>query len=288
MDNIDIQPDSYFRKASPPARVPFRIHALGLMRDNPLHATRGTYFGDAMLTLVTAGQGFYQCGEDNIPLRAGMLGLVLPGKKAGWLRAEAKKPYTHYYCRFAGPEALRMARRIRQRQSAAFATHPRFPRLHKLFDELLAFGAINPANECQGPDMTPAEAQLALLLSTLLEPAAIDIGRPRLTPEALTGYLLDHISEPVSLDRMARHFKIGKAHLCREGKRLLGDTLQRSAEREKMAWAAALLSDSSLPFSVGEVSARVGYNDPLYFSKVFKRHFGRSPRAWRARAPRPR
>lgn len=106
-----------------------------------------------------------------------MLGLVLPGKSVGWLRAEEEEPYTHLYCRFAGSDALRMARCIRQ----------------------------------------------------------------------------------------------------------LGDTLQRSAEREKMAWACALPSDRTLPFSIGEVRDRVGYNDPLYFSKVFKRHFGQSPRALRNR-----
>lgn len=257
------------------------------MRDNPLHATRGTFFKDAMLTLVTAGRGVYQCGSRTLPLRAGMLGLVLPGKNVGWLRAEAQDPYTHFYCRFAGSDALRMARRIRQRQSAAFEAHPRFPRLRKIFEEMLATGSIGPANECKAPFLTPAEARLALLLATLLEPATLEIGRPRLTRDALIGYLLDHLSEPLSLDKMARHFQISKAQLCREGKLQLGDTLQRSAEREKMAWACALLSDRSLPFSISEVSDRVGYNDPLYFSKVFKRHFGQSPRALRNRFPQP-
>jgi len=33
---------------------------------------------------------------------------------------------------------------------------------------------------------------------------------------------------------------------------------------------------------VGEIAHRVGYDDPLYFSRAFKRHAGRAPQAYRA------
>jgi AraC family transcriptional activator of pobA len=36
--------------------------------------------------------------------------------------------------------------------------------------------------------------------------------------------------------------------------------------------------------SVGEVAHRLGYEDPLYLSRAFERHFGRAPVAHRARA----
>jgi AraC family transcriptional activator of pobA len=35
--------------------------------------------------------------------------------------------------------------------------------------------------------------------------------------------------------------------------------------------------------TVGEIAFRVGYGDPLYFSRAFKRHTGRSPQAYRER-----
>jgi len=47
----------------------------------------------------------------------------------------------------------------------------------------------------------------------------------------------------------------------------------------KMDWARALLAESGLP--VTEVARRVGYADPFYFSKVFRRHAGDSPSRWR-------
>ncbi len=52
--------------------------------------------------------------------------------------------------------------------------------------------------------------------------------------------------------------------------------------RRKMLHARALLHVPGLPIKV--IAARLGYDDPLYFSKSFKRITGESPTAYRDRA----
>jgi AraC family transcriptional regulator, transcriptional activator of pobA len=49
-----------------------------------------------------------------------------------------------------------------------------------------------------------------------------------------------------------------------------------------MSEAARLLRFTDL--TVQQVALRVGYDDPLYFSRAFKRHFGDSPVAYRAQS----
>jgi len=49
-----------------------------------------------------------------------------------------------------------------------------------------------------------------------------------------------------------------------------------------MLEAARLLRFTDL--TVGEVARRVGYDDPLYFSRAFKRRHGDSPQSYRERA----
>ena len=49
-----------------------------------------------------------------------------------------------------------------------------------------------------------------------------------------------------------------------------------------MSEAARLLRFTDL--NVQQVALRVGYDDPLYFSRAFKRHFGESPMAYRAQS----
>jgi len=66
------------------------------------------------------------------------------------------------------------------------------------------------------------------------------------------------------------------AHLFREQ---TGLTPQRLLEQNRLRTAKQLLRET--PLSIQEVAGEVGYADPFYFSKRFRRAFGLSPRAWR-------
>ena len=48
----------------------------------------------------------------------------------------------------------------------------------------------------------------------------------------------------------------------------------------KMEHACSLLDSTDL--SVGAIASRLGYEDPLYFSRLFSRTVGISPRSYRA------
>ena len=47
----------------------------------------------------------------------------------------------------------------------------------------------------------------------------------------------------------------------------------------RMTKAKALLSDPAIP--VKEVGTKVGYQDPNYFSRIFKRYTGKTPTEFR-------
>jgi AraC-like DNA-binding protein len=54
----------------------------------------------------------------------------------------------------------------------------------------------------------------------------------------------------------------------------------------RMAGARRDLADPALrEASIADIAIRWGYQDPAYFSRLFRREFGESPREWRARAP---
>ena len=64
--------------------------------------------------------------------------------------------------------------------------------------------------------------------------------------------------------------------------RLTGRTTKELITDRVMLEAARLLRFSDL--TVGQVAHRVGFEDPLYFSRAFKRHAGEPPQAYRDRA----
>jgi YesN/AraC family two-component response regulator len=68
----------------------------------------------------------------------------------------------------------------------------------------------------------------------------------------------------------------------RKARELCGSTVQRLHEGMKLAWAKELLTATSLP--IHEVAGHVGYTDALYFSRVFRKREGKSPRKWRGQS----
>ena len=89
----------------------------------------------------------------------------------------------------------------------------------------------------------------------------------------------------------ARHHEAGHyadalavppAALSRALSHVTGHATKEHITERVMLEAARLLRFTDL--TVGEVAYRVGFEDPLYFSRAFKRHSGEAPMAYRARA----
>ncbi|MBR4323174.1 substrate-binding domain-containing protein [Treponema sp.] len=97
----------------------------------------------------------------------------------------------------------------------------------------------------------------------------------------ITGYLLEHLSEMTDLDKMARELSVSKSHLVRRAKELTGYTIQTMHEKLKIEQAKKLLQVDSL--KLGEIASRLGFQNQNYFSSVFKKNTGMSPRAWAKR-----
>jgi AraC-like DNA-binding protein len=249
------------------------------VRAQPYHVTAGTYHDDAMLTVVRAGRGLYYRGGNVQAVSAGFVGLVLPSADPGLLMADAEEPYDHYFCRFAGSEALRMTRGALARQAGArFFPWRRWPEAVTACESMLALE--HQTHGAADPDwMTQTEAELARLLALFVSPLGPDAAP--LSEAKLRRYLIDHLSRPFDLDAMARHFGVSRFHLSRKGRALLGESLGTLTRRLRLELCRSLLDATQLDLSVSEVALRAGYDDPLYFSKLFRRHTGMSPTQYR-------
>ncbi len=90
-----------------------------------------------------------------------------------------------------------------------------------------------------------------------------------------------HHSETLSLRDVARELAMTPGHLTTIVRRRTGRTVQEWITERRMAEARDLFSETELPIS--EVARLVGMTDPGYFSRVFRRMHGTSPRQWRGR-----
>ncbi len=131
-------------------------------------------------------------------------------------------------------------------------------------------------------------AHLTLLLVGLSRLAADVVGDLRLKDESLLAevfsFIEDRYHEPISLRDVARALSLSRGHLTTVVRRKTGRTVQEWIAERRMAQARRLLVETDL--SVEEVGRRVGYNDPGYFVRYFRRAHGATPLGWR-RAGRP-
>ncbi len=83
----------------------------------------------------------------------------------------------------------------------------------------------------------------------------------------------------VSLNEAARYLAISEGHLASLFKQQTGKTFVQALTEHRMTVAATLLRDPRN--RVTEVARQCGYRDPTYFSRVFRRTMGMSPREYR-------
>ena len=84
---------------------------------------------------------------------------------------------------------------------------------------------------------------------------------------------------------LARAVGLSTSHFCRRFKAAFSRTPMAYPERVRMGEAGQLIRNGDLP--IKEVTRKVGYRDPNYFSTAFKRFYGSPPQSHRLDASSP-
>jgi AraC-like DNA-binding protein len=86
--------------------------------------------------------------------------------------------------------------------------------------------------------------------------------------EQSIAYMLQHLDEPLQVATLAAQANISVSHFFALFKRQIGCTPIDYFIRLRMQHARRLLDETVM--SVKEVAATLGYDDPFYFSRIFK------------------
>jgi len=93
-----------------------------------------------------------------------------------------------------------------------------------------------------------------------------------------------HGDPALSLARAAREIATSRRQLQRALAEVGGTSFSRELQRVRMAHAAKLLLEGTLPIQT--VAGAVGYRQAAQFAKVFRRHQGLSPSSFRRSSDR--
>lgn len=97
--------------------------------------------------------------------------------------------------------------------------------------------------------------------------------------EGVINYIDFHLSEAINLKLLADHFSLNASYLSRLFKKETGKTLTDYMNEKRIESSLVFLTTTNLP--VWEVASRVGIYDENYFSRIFKKIKGITPREYR-------
>lgn len=85
----------------------------------------------------------------------------------------------------------------------------------------------------------------------------------------------DGYSEPFTVDSLAAACRISKYHFCRIFKATTGMSAIQYLNSYRLKIADTLLTNT--PRTVSEVASLCGFDDVSYFSRIYKKHFNKTP-----------
>lgn len=93
-------------------------------------------------------------------------------------------------------------------------------------------------------------------------------------------YMLAHLNQPIRISQLCAITGFSPSSFFVFFKCATGDTPLNWFTKMRMQWASELLCKSN--FQIKKIAGQVGYEDPLYFSRLFKSVHGIAPKEYRA------
>ena len=100
--------------------------------------------------------------------------------------------------------------------------------------------------------------------------------------ERATHYFNENYNKPINIDEYAESRHISTCWFIRSFKQILKVTPMQYILSLRMANAQSLLETTE--DSISEIAEAVGYDNPLYFSRIFRKNIGVSPSEYRKRS----
>lgn len=247
------------------------------------HRMQRQQHDDHLLLYCCAGSGTLSTEADGHVEHAVRTGdaVILPSGLAHRYRADAETPWTVYWVHFLGTQAADFTALFRQHTDGG----PRFrlgvlPTLIAEFEHLLASRHGNATRA----EQIAACSRLRVILSDIarhLPNTARATSRGAVNIESIDAFMREHVAEPLTLDDFAAQCRVSRFHLVKRYRELTGNTpIQRFIDI-RMARSCHLLDTT--PDPIRDIAVAVGYPDPCYFSRCFKRVMGIAPSAYRER-----
>lgn len=233
----------------------------------------------SVLLVCTSGAGWVRWKSREQPVAAGGV-VLLPPREAHAYGADDAAPWSLDWAHFVGVEASHW-------RDALLGEAPISPCLELPAGLALSLGLGRVHEHLEAgyhePELIAAAAALRWTLAELVR-LRFQPGVNRLSPagaalEETAAWMRDHFADPHTLTQLAGRARMSVSHFSALFRQRFGYSPIDWLIRHRIQRACQLLDATSE--SVEAISLAVGFADPYYFSRAFRRVMGAAPREYR-------
>lgn len=232
-----------------------------------------------ILHFVREGKGTFEVNGKVYHLGPGDAFMIQPNTEA-WYEADLEDPWSYMWIGFTGLKADECA------NSADFSMRMPVRKvgcikvLNDYIDEMLESRQLSFSDELR------RNGFLMLFFSELIKDyrgnsvgAAMHPYPGSVYVKYAVEYIASNYDKKIKINELADYIGVNRSYLTSSFKKTMGCSPQEYLVNLRMEKARSLLEKTDMQINV--IANAVGYSDQLAFSKIFKQHFGMSPKAYR-------
>jgi AraC-like DNA-binding protein len=258
------------------------IHSIGYFPKAESHfINRENGCGEYLLIYCTKGEGWFRLNGQLQTVPANCF-FILPAEQPHQYGSSKHDPWYIYWIHFKGVKACEICNRLPGLQAIEIDEHSRIGDRISFFEELIS--ALQLGN---GDDIiTYANLSLNHLLSTFLYIQTYrDIkirqeGRQNtFFVSRATHYMNENIENKISLQEIASYFGYSVSYFYRLFQKETNYSPISYFLHIKVERACQLLVHTDM--KINQIAFKLGFEDPYYFSRIFTKITGMSPKKYR-------
>ena len=255
------------------------LNFCGYEECEPLHSwgtgVRPTY----VIHYVLSGEGRYHAKDRSWNLHAGD-GFLIEPETPVFYQADVRDPWCYIWIGFSGEHAGELLHRMGLGDDKLTFHCERREELEGVVRNMLRHSSYSEENDL-------------IIQSDLYRFFAILMKEMRTTEKSRSDnrnryiqiaiqYIRNHYTSPIRVENIADYVGVHRSYLCSLFKQETGMSPQQYLANFRLSMASEMLAVTAYP--IESVALSCGYQDPLVFSKAFKRKYQITPKGYRTRA----